>query len=205
MAFQPAPGVAEVRMNYEAFGQNMVNIFHVKTAADWSTEFLENLGILFREWYAAEIRDTQSTAVTLAKIQVRDLTTEFAGYYEDVPTTSNTGTRTSPALPLGVAAVITWTTGLTGRSTRGRTYHLGVTEDAAIGNELEPVYQAQLQGAYEVLPPLIAAEEVDWVMCVLSRVQGGVPLAEAIGYQITQTAVDAYIDSMRRRLTGRGQ
>lgn len=205
MPFQPVPKVAEVRMIFQAFGQEMQNIYHVHTTETWSGEFLENLADTFLAWYTSDLRDLQSSSVTLEAIKVRDLSEEFAGYFEITPVADNVGTRESPMLPGNVTAVTTWTTGLTGRSTRGRTYHIGLTEDAVTGNELTGGFQAAMFIAYNNLISEISTEEAAWTLRVVSRVQGGLTLLEALSYEIIANALDSNTDSQRRRLAGRGR
>ena len=61
-----------------------------------------------------------------------------------------------------------------------------------------------LVDAYEQLTSDINSFDSSWVLAVLSRVQDGTPLAEAIAYEITAVSADLFVDSMRRRLAGRG-
>jgi len=205
MAFQPAPGVAEVRMEYSGLNGFMVNIFHVKTTEEWTGEFLENLADLFLTWWRTDLQEFVSSGVTLDMIRVRDLTEEFAGYVELPIVSDNLGGLDSPVMPGNVTAAMKWTTGLTGRSTRGRTYHIGLSEVQCTGGLLTSAARAALITAYDQLRTDVSSAEIAWSLAVLSRVQDGVPLAEAIAYDILAVTTDFPLDSQRRRLVGRGQ
>lgn len=205
MPFQPAPDVAEVRMGFSYKGQKYQNIFHVKTSESWSAEFLENLSLFFLQYWEDNMLTYMSDQVHIDYCKVRDLTTEFAGYAEAAPATDVTGSRTSPAMPGNVTVANTWTTGLTGRSTRGRTYHVGLTEDMCLDNELASTFQGLLFSVYNDLIQAITTEDGAWTLGVLSRVQNGATLPEALFYEIVNSAVDPFLDSQRRRLAGRGQ
>lgn len=204
MAFQPAPGVAKVTMEYTQFGDTFVNTYHVKTEENWALEFLEGLVAIFWAWFQDEQADSISNTVTLSRIVARDLSTEFAAFLEFSPIAGNVGEKTSPAMPGNVTAVVSWGSGLTGRSTRGRTYVVGLTEEDVTGNELTSGARTAINTDYAQLRNNINGGDINWSMAVLSRVQNGVPLAEAIAYQITSVATDQFIDSMRKRLAGRG-
>jgi hypothetical protein len=204
MPFQPAPGVAKVTLTFNQGDQIAQNIFHVKTTEEWGAEFLENLVGVFYTWYQNNLQATQSVDVTLTTIEARDLTTEFAGYNSMTLTTDNTGAIANPVLPYNSTAAVKWTTGLTGRSTRGRTYHVGLSESSATGGELTSAARVALLDAYEQLIEDVSTAEIAWSLAVLSRVQDGVPLANAIAYDILDVACDFALDSQRRRLPGRG-
>jgi len=204
MPFQPAPGVAKIAMNYSWANEQCISTFHVKTDAAWSAEFVENLANVCVQWFQLIGRDVMSEQVTLISVQVRDLSTEFAAYFEAFPVVDNVGTLTSPSLPMNVALAVKWTTGLTGRSTRGRTFHPGLTEADAVNGTIVEASRLAIVAAYRALFEGINAEDSDWHMSVLSRVQDGVPLAEAIAYEILDLGADTLLDSMRKRLVGRG-
>lgn len=204
MAFQPAPGVARLETVYAIPGGIAENVFHIKTTDDWSAEFLESLCTTFEEWWRAEMKPIQSQDISLTTIKARDLTTEFASYFELPVTTDNDGDIASPVMPGNVTASIKWTTGLTGRSTRGRTYHIGLAESQCAGSEITSGQRTAMLAAYDALEGYLTAEEPGWTMAVLSRVQNGATLPEAIAYEITGMALDVFLDSQRRRLSGRG-
>lgn len=204
MAFQPAPNVAKVTLTFKQGEQVAQNIMHVHTGNSWTTEHLENLCALFYAWWSTTLRPYVSTGVTLESIVARDLTEEFDDEVTHAGTFPLAGTLASPVLPFNSTPVISWRSGLTGRSTRGRTYHVGISEAQVAGGTLDSVAQAALQGAYEDLMEQISADSEPWQLGVLSRVQNGTPLTEAILYAFLSVIVDDAMDSQRRRLPGRG-
>lgn len=205
MAFQPAPGIIKVVMEFAQGGQSAVNIFHVKSDTIIGTGLLEDIVNLFDQWWEDELQDIVSSEVSLVGISARDLSEEFAAFYELGTGLPDTGTVGTPVLPFNCTACVSWRTGLTGRSTRGRTYHVGLHESAAAGGFLTSPAQVSLQAAYSALIPWLPDNNPDLKLVVLSRVQNGVPLAEALAYEILTATVDQALDSQRRRLPGRGE
>lgn len=204
MPFQPAPNVAKVTMTFSQGDEIAQNVYHVETGNSWSVEHLENLAQLFYNWWDEELKALVSTSVALEGIVTRDLTSEFDDEHTSAQAFPLAGTLASPVLPYNVTPVISWRTGLTGRSTRGRTYHVGLSEAQAVGGQLETAAQVALSAAYDDLLSRINADSEPWQLAVLSRVQGGATLAEAIPYGILVGIVDFALDSQRRRLPGRG-
>jgi len=204
MPFQPAPDIAKVVMTFSQGGQVAQNIYHVHTSNTWTEETLQDLAQLFYNWWDDHIQPICSTAVSLESIVVRDLSEEFGTEVTDTGSYPLPGLLDSPVLPFNSTPVISWRTGLAGRSTRGRTYHVGLSEAQASGGLLETAAQTALLAAYDALRTDIIADSEPWTLRVLSRVQGGTTLPEAIGYEILSTIVDEALDSQRRRLPGRG-
>jgi hypothetical protein len=189
---------------YSFMGSTMENVFHVKKPDAWSdSELLQLVNIGFT-WWVNNLNDYQSDELTLIRVEARDLSTEFAPFATNTPLSGNAGLRESPPMPANVTLAIKWASALTGRSTRGRTYHIGLTEDQVEGQTINDVQRTGLINAYNQLRSDINSFDSTWVLSVLSRVQDGVPLAEAIAYEIASVTADEFIDSMRRRLAGRG-
>lgn len=191
-------------MTFSQGGQVAQNIYHVHTGNDWSVEHLENLADLFYAWWTTTMKPLVSSGVALESIVARDLTEEFDDEYAHNGAYPVAGTLASPQVPFNSTTVASWRSGLTGRSTRGRTYHIGLGEAQCVGGLLENAAQVALQGAYEDLMEQISADSEPWQLGVLSRVQDGVPLANALLYPFLSVLMDEALDSQRRRLPGRG-
>lgn len=108
------------------------------------------------------------------------------------------GTLTGNALPSEVTIAISLRTGFTGRSRRGRVYHVGIGEDNADGDFISSGYENNLITAYVDL--LSAAQAQDWTWVVASMVSEGAPRLGVLQTPITQIVItDRVVDSMRRR------
>jgi hypothetical protein len=204
MAFQPATKIIEVRMQFLQLTSFAENIYHVRSEGVVGSGMLEDLAAEFYNWWNSDVKAFVSEDVTLQSIKLRDLTSEFAAFYERSAGLPLDGTLASPVLPFNVTPCVSWGTGLTGRSARGRTYHVGLSEVQALGGLLTDSAHDALLGAYAGLVDRIIDMGQDLNLCVLQRVEDGVPLADAIGRDIITTAIDLALDSQRRRLIGRG-
>jgi hypothetical protein len=203
MARPRTPDTAEATLTFLYNGQYCINKHHFLNTAGWDEGSLNNLGTAIREWWADELQASAPSTLSLIEIEVIDLSPD-----------SNLGITVQTGLPLvggnaaqqmpnNVTIAVKKGTGLVGRSYRGRTYHIGLTEANVDMNVINSSTQTLLQTAYDALKePLGIAIPVD--MCVLSETTGGVQRAEGICTPVTGINVDPVIDSQRRRLPGRG-
>jgi len=73
-----------------------------------------------------------------------------------------------------------------------------------IGNTVDGAVVLDLQAAYNDLRSL--PFDNPWEHCVISRFNAGAPRTTGVATKVTScVVVDPYVDSQRRRLTGRGQ
>ena len=204
MARPPTENVAEATLTFLGDGQYMINKHHFINTAGWDEGSLNNLGTAIREWFANEMVPYVSNIVSLVEIEVVDLTANSNLGITVQTGLPITGTDQGQALPFNVTLAVKKGTGLVGRSHRGRTYHIGLTEGMVNVNTISPAVATALQAAYDALrEPLGIAIPVD--MCVLSEVSGGVPRLEGICTPVTGIGIDPTTDSQRRRLPGRGR
>jgi len=100
-------------------------------------------------------------------------------------------------MPANCAAVISWRTGLSGRSARGRSYIFGLQDGAAIGSTLTNAQIALLTALSNAIGSFTNAGGVGVLFSILSKtLVNTFPVRNAI--------IDAIMDSQRRRLPGRG-
>lgn len=107
----------------------------------------------------------------------------------------------SESLPPQCAGVITWRTGLSGRSHRGRTFLPGVAEsdqsDGILLSGYITAVQAVVTQMLAVFGP--AGSDTNWQFVVISEVSAGVPRVPKIGTAITAGVVQPDVQSQRRR------
>jgi len=204
MAFQPAPNTMQMEIRCTSDGQNVEWVFHFEqattpTAADCAA--LANIG---DSWMGNDMLPILSDQVLYRETYVRSLNSASAPEAVDNTNGGEVGGLTSPNLPNNVSWAVKFNTGLTGRSYRGRKYMFGLTESNVANSSILQTPADNYVTAFETL--ITAALGADFTMVVLSRVQGGVVLANAIGAPVlTVGYTDLVIDSQRRRLPGRGQ
>jgi len=203
MAFQPAPGIVEAEFRMVWDSQRVENVLHFASGQSDDPAAIETLAQDLRVSWQTNMLPLQSNLVTLNSVYVRSLDSAIAPAYESFPANAQSGDVTNPSLPNNVSWTVKFTTGLTGRSGRGRNYVIGLCEAQVTANLLS---QAQADAWVDAYNALFATAAADgWQPVVLSRVQAGVRLANAVGYAITGLGYsDRVVDSQRRRLPTRG-
>lgn len=204
MAFVPVPNGAKVAVEMTSSGQNVVNTFWFTKTGGFIIDDLEALAEAVWDEYAAFVAAEYGSGVSLMRVVATDMRTQFAPQFttdhDPVVGTDDTGV----ALPNNVALCISKRSGLTGRSTRGRNYFLVQNSGNIAGQSATGAFAAAVDTLVSAIAA--AAGTINWVEVVASFVQNGVPLATAVTYAITShVVVDLTLDSMRRRLPGRGQ
>ncbi len=208
MAFQRVANVGEYRMIYQLHGQVCENVLHIQHAIAPSAADLNTMVTALENWHALRAKPVQSINAALRTIAARSLDTVEAPATERGITANGEGGNVEAATPASVTLAIKLTTGLSGRSARGRVYHIGIPQGAVIGNEVTLGYRDQLLTVYGFLISDVAA--AGGTLVVVSRYSGkgadGKALKRAMGRALAVTGVsgDIAIDSQRRRLNGRG-
>lgn len=201
--FTPFPNVAQVTLNFIEFDNTLVNVFHVMQSTPFDITGLQDLAGLFVDWHTAHIAPAQSSSVGLATIVAKALDSETAPaieYTTGLPVVG--GQTTDPGLPANVTVAIKWTTGLRGRNYRGRTFFVGLCEGMVSGNKVSESVVGALSLAYNALIDELVAE--NYTLVVASRWLNKTQRITGVSTPILLASVDEWVDSQRRRLTGRG-
>jgi len=204
MARPPAENVAEAIMVFSQDGQFLMNKHHYLNTAGWDAGSLNNLGTALLEWWENNLQEHVPDEVSLVSIDVIDLT-EGSGLgisvTEGLP---SQGAGTGVPMPNNVTLAVKKGTGFIGRSFRGRTYHIGLTEAQVAGNTVDSAVLEVLRDAYDGLKePAGMLIPID--LCVLSEWADGEQRTEGICTVVTGIGIDPTVDSQRRRLPGRGR
>lgn len=213
MAFIPALNTARVEMSQSQEIQKVMNVYHVKNTAAWTEPDLLALATLFDTWWTAEIAPGIAPTITLDRVVARDLTTENGIAVEHTAGLPKPGTGGDGGqLPNNVTLAIKWTTGLAGRSFRGRTYHIGVNNGDLTPDKqhVTTVVATALRGHYANL--LTRLDAAGYQLAVASFYHGvdpvthkPIPRTAAVVTGIIDAGVETTLDSQRRRLPGRGR
>lgn len=211
MPFVPVPNVVMVEIRMLWALQKIENTLYFDFGAEPVAGDMLALGSALLSWWGDNLAPLISTTVSLSEIVITSLVSETAPQTTTTPTTPLVGLNTSPSLPNNVSLAISFRTTTRGRSFRGRNFFPGLTEGQVVGNEVESSVVADLILAYDVLKEPTISSLAEWV--VVSRFSGvdpdtGVPIPRTTGiatHVTTVVVVDRIIDSMRRRLPGRGQ
>lgn len=203
MVFVPIPNTARVELRYTQDSQLMANVFHVEDTTPLTVADLQTIGALFVDWWEL-LLPLVSNTVTLREISLIDQTTQ-----NGIGILHNTGLpliggEAGNAMPNGTSIAIKWGTGLTGRSFRGRTFHIGLVENNIVANGLVPAFATNLVAAYNALPPIF--DETTFTLVVASRYANGVPRVTGVTTPILNASLaDLTVDRQWRRMPGRGR
>jgi len=192
------PGWTRVVFRFAHEGSTILVPFNFKTiGGSWTSSGLNNLcSDLFTNIWPL-LQACMATTFTLTLIEATDRSAPGGAYGSFTPTTGNLGTKNSDALPASVANVIKWTTGFSGRRYRGRTYVPGFVDADATGSTFVSSVLTQCQN--------LAAAMLLYVGPGTPSVDFAIASIKDLALRIvTGYAVDAIVDSQRRRLPGRG-
>lgn len=211
--FIPVPNVAECVIKAILGGQQINNVLHLKNAAGWTTPTLTLAVNALMDAWKADILPKQSIDLAYQGIHAKDLTTSM-GVEVDIPWTgTSTGTIGNPAEPGNVALAVGLKTGLAGRSARGRIFFAGLPENSSTDSLVTEAFRIAWQAAVgNVVGALTAA---GFPLGVVSKYSGytqtppkykkvPTPRVEGIYNAVTTAVADRIVDSMRKRLPGRG-
>lgn len=203
MAFQPVTNGWQVLLNFRQAGQELQNQMYVTKPSGGAEVGLFDVAQAFGDWVGNSWATVASETAILNSIIVTDVTVEAGAQVTFVPIGTLSGDLSVPPLPTGTTITASWRTGLSGRSYRGRTYHIGLVEDQVNGNELAEARRTQIVAAYSTLIADLITLGAPLAVC--SRFTNNAPRAAGILTPINVVIVEPYIDSQRRRLTGRGR
>lgn len=204
MAFIPVADTVLVEMRMELFAQRVENTLYFRKVGGFSIPQMTGLANDLIIWWATQFNIPVSTDLTLREVVVTDLSTATGpSVTVNAPTPLPHGVSPVAGLPGNVALCVSLRTVNRGRSFRGRNFVPGLPESAVVGNTVDPTVVSAVQAAYNGIPAAIVTSPWDWV--VVSRFTAGAPRAAGVATPVlTAIVVDPFVDSQRRRLTGRG-
>lgn len=204
MDFIPFNNTIRLAVYFGQDGQNMANIYHyiVDETPDATTAL--DLAETFKETWDANVRSLVANTVTLNRIVATIMENENDPSVEYTTGLPMAGGNSEPALPNNVSVAVRWNTNFRGRSFKGRTYHIGLTETQVTGNTISAGIISNLLTAYGELMTL-PVDVGPAVLGVASRVSHGLPRTTGVITPVTSVFINSIVDSQRRRLPGRGR
>lgn len=201
MAFVPSENTYRVELRYLYDGQKCVNVFHVNYALGSGPDHFVAIADIFKDWMVG-LKAFQPSTCSLRTIAITDLNEENGESREIGTGLPIVGTGATAQLPNNVTIAVKWTTGQSGRSFRGRTYHIGLCEGNVVANRLDDVTVGYMTTSYNYLLSALATE--GYVLVVRSIILNGGPRFAGVQTPILNATIDPTLDSQRRRLPGRG-
>jgi len=200
MAFQSVPQTAEIVIRYEGNQVTANNVLQAKLGGGYDLADLVVLAdavdaAIVADWLPLQTLDQDYISTTVRGLE----------FVNDVETVNNDGTGAggdaASGLPGNVTFSVKKSSGLTGRTARGRVYWIGIPSDklAANENQLLSGHAANIEDAVEAMRVAIAA--TIWDPVIVSRFLDGVQRPTGATFSwISTVAVNESIDSQRRRL-----
>lgn len=199
------PKVAKITLVHTLTGRQFLNTFYIyKASAPWAQADLAAVATAAKNWWTLAYAPCISTAVGLTQIQVRVMDPANPYAYDLPVTPAAPGTRIGVPEAGNVSVTLSERTGLAGRRHRGRMYLPGVNEnDVLSGDIIGGTLATAIANAGVQL--LIAFGQNLAVPVIFHR-PGLVPSTfDNTVDVITSVIVDTILDSMRKRLPGRGR
>lgn len=203
MAFCGGNNLAAITLSYTYFGQVTANTLYFLGVSDWNPTLLEELAEAVIDWWQTECKPLLSDSLTLVSVEARDLGGLDSYVIEEQCTGDCTGDVTDPGLPGSIAMVIKFSTGLAGRSKRGRNYVMGWGETRVTGNEFVGTAPADMVASYEALVGYAGSANSS-THVVFSRVDCVDPIDTGEMFQVIGYSTDGLVHTQRRRLLGVG-
>lgn len=198
MAFVPALNVLRVAVQYiSSRGEDAVNVLHFRhTGGAITAPQVENLFDALDTWFSTYWADLASNTWQTDFYSAVDLTVEGGAVYSRVSTA--TGGSTAQALPAHDTVAVSLRSGFSGRSRRGRIYHVGLAEDMTENSTLTNAASATFITTYTAL--LAAAAGEGWELVIASFISNGAPRTTALITPVTNVILtDVIVDSMDKR------
>jgi len=190
------PTAYKVEVKGIYFSQLVENVWYCQGPDPFDASVANTIAGIFQTAYATiQLGLSQDYGIT--EIAVSNLAGTSSGSYALAITPPQTGGRVQDGLPGNVAFCVSLKTALSGRQFRGRKYFCGLGEGDVTGNLFDATQAGQiLTGCTDLMNALNVSGSP---LSVFS------PTGLTLVPVTSVTAVDFFVDSQRRRLTGRGR
>jgi len=183
------------------------NIYHVTKGSPATGADLAALGLIIRNWENTTMAPLRHNSVSLVLIELTALDAAGAPtllYTTGLPVV---GTIAGSSMPNFNSVAIKHTTGVTGRSKRGRTYFIGLCPVHLLSADtITAAYVTSFTNAYNTLRTNLAA--AGWTFVINSKYSGvtivggrrvATPRANGIMQAVTASSVENAVDTQRHR------
>src|SRR5688500_17013462 len=139
MAFQPAPNVASVEIRFLQDSQRVENTLYARLNGPVGAGEVEALAEAVRQSWIDFALPLQHSSVQLVSVYAKSLASAVAPSYESFPANVQLGGTAGDQMPNNVSWCVKFTTGLSGRSGRGRNFIVGIARGQVSANVLTQV------------------------------------------------------------------
>lgn len=206
MVFIPIPDTCRVELRYLVYTQRCENNLSFYKAGGFEPGDLQTIAEHLATWWFTLLRVWQRNTLTLTETYAVDLGDESGPTYTSTLYAGTAGQSTGGStLPNNCAFAVSFRTAGRGRSYRGRNYCLAIQTGWTSGLQVTSSYRNGILAAYRALLPEGAHDPTPFRWVVGSRYHDNEPRDPGIAIPILAVVVaNDDLDSMRRRLAGRG-
>lgn len=200
MPFIPTPQGVHVEIEYIGNGRSMYNILTVDLNAAVTESLVNDVAGYVAGWAQVDLPVVIGEDMVVQSVLAKGM--ESVETWQAVVTSGfpTPGEVLSPLLPNSIAACVSFRTGFTGRSARGRAFMPGLTEAQVLGNTIDAGWVTNIQTAWNSLRTVLDSNFLGGGLAVTSFVEAGVPRVAGRQLLVTSIQVDGRVDTQRRRL-----
>jgi len=209
MPFVPVPDTIEVDVNYLLDAQIVQNTMYFHSDTGWDAASISAWLTEMKDLISSDLMPFLSSALELFELVGKLLDAASSISATVSLSTPVSGSDINSMLPNNATYTISFRTGLSGRSFRGRNYVPGLTSGSVSQNVIDSTTRTGILDFYTTLAALAVSEGYE--MVVVSRYSGvdvnGDPIPRVTGVAtpiVSFGTADFTVDSQRRRLPGRG-
>lgn len=203
MPFIPAANTVQVELFFQWNTQRCENVFYFEAGTVPNLLDMPSLLDQCRLAWSNNLRALIAPTVSLVEMKATDLSAQTGFVHQTSVGLPMSGTSASASLPNNCSLVMTKRTALRGRSFRGRTYIIGLTEALVTDNIVVNTFVTAATTWLTSMSDITVGSN-HYFHAIVSRQNGGVARNNAVVQRITGITSDGSIDSQRRRLPGRG-
>lgn len=198
-----ASNVAQVSLFYQLGGENMQNVYYVKSDVPWTQSALTDMLTTFTNWETTTASLLRSEQVSCVRGKAVDLTSLSSPMVDSIFVSPLVGQVAFPAMPGNVTYSIKADIGERGRGRAGRKFWIGLAEPMCAENGCIDSFSDDIADALSTLITDLVTANPDWTLGILHTVVSGAPITPALFSPIINWVVtDLILDSLRTRLPG---
>lgn len=203
MPFQRVPDTVEIIIKGTMGGQEMINTHYGQMDGGYALADIENLADDVDAWVGSIWLSEMPSNFHYDSTTVRGLNSSIDLEATNSDSAGN-GALGASTFSNNASLAVSRRSAFTGRGARGRIYiPPPAPSRLSDDNHINSDFAAWLVAALDGLDDVISG--AGFVPVIVHRVAAGVPLTEAVVFTLIEwVVVDLVIDSMRRRLPGRG-
>lgn len=207
MAFQAVPDTVEVAIVGTLAGELCINKLYVHADAGVTSDLCDDVALFTDDWVAATWLDFVGSKYTFTRVVARDLTTEASFESVSNVNTGATGAGGSDTAPNNRTFAVHRKTPFSGKKQKSRIYVPSIPNAATTdANHISGASADEFVDALLVWDGIVESYVgTDLQHGYAIRVRNGAPLSPGVFEPTTGWSyTDLILDSMRRRLPGRG-